>query len=140
MLVLLAVGVGGACDAPPEAVVAATQVSPATPRTLFWHDLGDWSGRGSRQTESFDVTTGSLRFSWETAEASGTPEDGSGHLRVSLHSAISGRPLQTLVDARGAARGDVRFATEPRVAYLLVESTGITWSVRLEEGVPAEAD
>lgn len=140
MLVLLAAGMVGACDAPPEAVVAATQASSATPRTLYWHRLGDWSGREGRQTESFDVTTGSLRISWETSEAAGTPEDGPGHLRVSLHSAISGRPLETLVDARGAARGDVRFATGPRVAYLLVESTGITWSVRLEEGVPAEAD
>ena len=61
------------------------------PRTT-WHPLGTWSGRGDRQTDSFDVTTGALRIHWETSHET-TP--GAGRFKVSLHSAISGRPLQT---------------------------------------------
>ena len=37
---------------------------------MLWHSLGSWSDRGSRQTESFDVTTGALRVAWETFDES----------------------------------------------------------------------
>ena len=31
--------------------------------------LGTWSGRGDRQTDSFDVATGALRLRWEAPAA-----------------------------------------------------------------------
>ena len=94
---------------------------------MRWNVLGSWSDRGDRQTESFDVTTGSLRLVWRSA----------GRLRVTLHSSISGRPLETVVDVESAAADTVRFAAEPRVAYLLIEADQAGWSLTLEEGVPA---
>jgi len=95
--------------------------------TLRWKELGAWSDRGDRQTESFDVTTGSLRLVWQSE----------GRLRVTLHSSISGRPLDTVVDVAGAAADTARFAAEPRVAYLLIEADQAGWSLTLEEGVRA---
>ena len=67
-----------------------------------WRTLGTWTGSGSRQTESFDVTTGALRLRWETrAMAAGAS---AGSFRIWLYSAISGRPLQLIVEQAGAGR------------------------------------
>ena len=105
----------------------------AAVKSLVWQPLGTWSGRGSRQTESFDITTGSLRLTWE-ALAESAP--GRGRFRVALHSAISGRPLQTIVETSGAGTDTARVGADPRVAYLEIESEQIDWRVTLEEGVP----
>lgn len=117
-----------ACESPQE-----EPAPPVAAATTLWHALGTWSGSGNSQTESFDVTTGSLRLMWE-ALPEGAP--GTNHFRVSLHSAISGRPLQTIVDAREAGADTVDLAANPRVAYLLIESERIRWRVTLHEAVP----
>jgi hypothetical protein len=117
----------GACDDAPLPETARTE-----PVGLAWHSLGTWSGRGDRQTESFDVTTGALRLSWSATNES---RPGAGSVRVTLHSSISGRPLQTILDTPGVGEGSVEIGDEPRVAYLQIESSEIDWSVRLEEAV-----
>ena len=62
-----------------------------------------------------------------------------GSLRVTLHSAVSGRPLVVAVDHRGSGR-DVAYVTEdPREFYLEVEATGVEWTLALFEGVRATA-
>ena len=112
------------------------QEEPAPPvavASTLWHALGVWSGSGDRQTESFDVTTGSMRLTWEALQEGAR---GTSHFRVSLHSAISGRPLQTIVDTQEAGAGTVDLGANPRVAYLLIESDQIRWSVTLQEAVP----
>ena len=112
------------------------QEEPAPPvaaASTLWHALGVWSGSGDRQTESFDVTTGSMRLTWE-ALPEGAP--GTAHFRVSLYSAISGRPLQTIVDTQEAGADTVDLAANPRVAYLLIESEQIRWRITLQEAVP----
>ncbi len=112
------------------------QEEPAPPvaaASTLWHTLGSWSGSGDRQTGSFDVTTGSMRLTWEALQE-GAP--GTNQFRVSLHSAISGRPLQTIVDTQEVGTGSVDLAANPRVAYLLIESERIRWHVTLEEAVP----
>jgi hypothetical protein len=101
-----------------------------------WHELGAWAGRGTRQTESFEVTTGAMRLTWETRGESAAAD---GHLRVSLHSAISGRPLQTLVDVRGAGGSTVNIEDDPRTSYLVIESENLDWRVKLEEAIVAVA-
>ena len=105
---------------------------PPADASARWHDLGDWSGRGNRQTESFEVTTGALRLAWETRNESPAAQ---GTLRVSLHSAISGRRLQTIVDAHGVGGSTVNIEDDPRTSYLEIESANIEWRVRLEEAV-----
>ena len=109
-------------------------VPPAatTATNTLWHELGTWSGSGDRQTESFDVTTGSMRLTWQTLQE-GAPD--TVHFRVSLHSAISGRSLQTIIDTQEAGAGTVDLAANPRVAYLLIESGQLDWRVTLQEAV-----
>jgi hypothetical protein len=101
-----------------------------------WHELGVWSGSGNRQTESFEVTTGALRVTWETRNET---EPGAGRFRVSLHSAISGRSLQTIVDVRGVGGNAVNLEDDPRTSYLEIQSDSLEWRVRLEEVVVTTA-
>jgi hypothetical protein len=111
-----------ACGTSPARAEEAPQV------TTTWRAVGAWSGDGSRQTESFDVTTGALRLRWETrATSSNAP------FKVWLHSAISGRPLQLVAESTGTGSGTAAFADEPRVSYLVVESQHVTWSMQLDE-------
>jgi hypothetical protein len=117
----------GACEGAQEEPAPP----PAAARTA-WHGLGTWSGRGNRQTESFDVTTGALRLTWEAVDEDAREP---GRLRVALHSSISGRPLETIVDTDGAGADTAHVAAEPRVAYLLIESQAVDWSITLDEGV-----
>ena len=117
---------GAACDAPPA---RAAQVASAN---TGWRPLGRWSGDGSRQTESFDVATGALRLRWETRS---TDAAGTATFKVWLYSAISGRPLQLVVDQAGPGAGTAHIADDPRVSYLVVESTELNWTAALDEAV-----
>jgi len=132
VVVLLALAACGGGEAGADAS-AATQTSSGG--SVAWRPLGTWSGGGSRQTESFDVSSGALRLAWEATDEA---ESGAGHLRVSLHSAISGRVVAEVVDAAGSASDTAYFASEPRVAYLLIESDRVGWRLTLEEGLPKE--
>jgi hypothetical protein len=109
---------------------------PPAESATRWHELGAWSGRGNRQTESFEVTTGALRVIWETRNESAP---GAGRFRVSLHSAISGRSLQTIVDVRGVGGSAVNIEDDPRTSYLEIQSDSLEWRVRLEEVVVTTA-
>lgn len=120
----------GACETPP----ARAEQAPAA--STRWHSLGTWSGRGNRQTESFDVTTGALRLRWEARGGGAAP---GARFHVSLHSSVSGRPLQTFVEHLGAGTGTAYAADDPRVSYLVVESDQLEWTATLEEAVPTTA-
>src|SRR5262249_7400851 len=82
-------------------------------RTILWRTLGAFSGRGNRQTESFTSDTGTLRVTWEVSGTDpGRTRDGPGSVpgpspffRLTAHSAISGRPLQQVVDTSSAGKG-----------------------------------
>jgi hypothetical protein len=104
----------------------------STPTPTAWRTLGSWSGRGNRQTESFDVVTGALRLRWETVNERAP---GAGRLSVALHSAISGRALQTIVDHQGVGAATATLSDEPRTSYLVVEAADIDWRLTLEEAV-----
>jgi hypothetical protein len=118
------------CDATPAPVAAAPAIATR------WHALGTWSGRGDIQTGSFDVTTGALRLRWETRDERAL---GIGVFRVSLHSAISGRPLQTIVETKGVGANTAYLEDEPRVSYLVVEAQNVEWTATLEELVPSDS-
>jgi len=119
-------------------LLAGCEMTPApaakTPAAaIVWRSLGTWSGRGDRQTESFTVETGALRLRWETKDDN---PPGAGRFRVSLYSAISGRPLQTIVDREGVGADTAYLEDEPRVSYLVIESAQVEWTAVLEEAVP----
>jgi hypothetical protein len=120
------------------AACAAPAPKPVHEQVVAWKNLGEWSGHGNSQTESFIGLTGALRMHWRTKNEA--PE-GSGTFRLILQSAISGRPLQETVDQKGPGQGTAYAAEDPRAFYILVESANLDWSFTVEEaifGSPAE--
>jgi len=114
-----------------SACARAAQPAPAS-AIVTWQPLGSWSGRGRIQTESFNSDTGALRVTWKT-----TRKDGSagGDFQVTVHSAISGRPLQTAVVQHGAGSGIAYVTDDPRLFYAVVEASNLEWSFTIEEAI-----
>src|SRR2546427_11920639 len=113
------------------------RVAPANaaPREVgSWRAIGSWSGGGDMQTESFTSDTGSLRVRWQTSHE---VRPGDGTFRVTLHSAISGRPLLQAVDHRGVGGDTTYLSEDPRVFYMVVDSARVEWSFTIDEGIGA---
>jgi hypothetical protein len=100
--------------------------------TIVWKKIKSWSGRGLLQTDPFENDTGMLRVDW-TAREDGTQSDRT--LRVILHSAVSGRSLSTPVDHHGPGAGTAFVNEDPRGFFLVIESTGLEWTVEAAEGI-----
>ena len=103
---------------------------------VVWQPIGAWSGRASLQTESFISNSGMFRIQWESRRGD-TSEPG--RLRVTLHSAVSGRPLAVAVDSHGAGRDTAYVNEDPREFYLVVDAALVDWTVAIEEGIRATA-
>lgn len=99
-----------------------------------WEPRGAWSGRGSRQTESFEGKTGGLRLTWMTRPASG---EGAGTFGVSVHNAQDGRKIVDAIDQRWADRGTAFLFPGPQTFYLVIDSADADWTVTVEETVPS---
>ena len=103
---------------------------PTSANDIGWRPIGTWSGRGSSQTESFG-SDGTLRFRW-TAKSSSAADS---QLRVTLRSAVSGRPLSVPIDHHGDGQ-DTAYASEtPRDFYVEVEANHAEWTVSVDERV-----
>jgi len=89
-----------------------------------------WSGHGNIQTDSFEMEAGNWRVKWETHNAK---DPQAGVFRVDVHSAISGRPLETAVEHRGDGRDIAYIDEDPRVFFLVIDSKDLEWSVTVEE-------
>jgi|SRR5438093_607236 len=111
----------------------ADQRPPQTTQTVVWRQLGSWSGHGSTQTESFTSDTGTLRVRWETRPQASADTERQLAFRLTAHSAISGRPLQELVDQPGAGMGYVE--QDPHVFYMVVQSSQVDWNFTVEEAI-----
>jgi hypothetical protein len=120
-------GATAACKSapPPPSPPPAAQVTE-------WRRLGSWSGRGNLQSESFESSTGSLRVRWHASGGAANPP---GTLRLTAHSAISGRPLEMVVDHRGPGEGTAYVNQDPHVFYMEVDSANLDWSFTVEEGI-----
>lgn len=116
---------------------AGADQPPKTPEpTVAWHQLGAWSGRGNLQTESFTSDTGALRVRWETTPQAGdVVSAASGAFRLTAHSAISGRPLQEVVDHTGVGSGVGYVQQDPHVFYVVVDSSHMNWKFTVEEAI-----
>jgi hypothetical protein len=108
---------------PPSSTVAVTRA------------LGTFEGRGD-QTIGVVSESGRLRVSWETRNEHPL---GSGRFRLALHSGVSGRPIELIVDERGTGKGSREVADDPRPYNLMVESANLEWSFSVEEVVAAAA-
>jgi hypothetical protein len=122
LAVVLAIA-GSACS-PAGVQPAADHAGPAT-RV----DLGSWKGEGNT-TLGFVSETGSFRISW-TAQNKDNAKPGT--FTLTLRSGISGRALKVIADHRSASAGSVEFGDDPRLYEFLVESSGITWAISVEE-------
>jgi hypothetical protein len=69
-----------------------------------------------------------MRIAWTTTSGAGT-------FRVTIHSAISGRPLMEAIDQRGAGTGTAFVREDPRVFFAVVDSADLDWSFTLQEAV-----
>ena len=87
------------------------------------------------QTEGF-ISNGSLRVVWETRNEAAP---NAGTFDVTVHSGVSGRPLVQAVEQRGVGRGTAYVSEDPRDFYLLIESSNLDWSVRVDEAIGAMA-
>jgi hypothetical protein len=95
-----------------------------------WRPIQSWSGHGDMQTESFNIESGQWRIKWATSNEN---PPGLGSFRVTVHSAVSGRPLVVAVEHRGTGRGIAYVNEDPRLYHLVVESKGVDWSVAVED-------
>ena len=93
--------------------------------------LGSWQGRGS-QTIGIVSESGRLKVSWEAVNERPA---GTGTFRLTLHSAVSGRPIQLIADHRGTGRDSADVSDDPRPYNLQVESANLDWSITVEEVV-----
>ena len=123
-------------------VIACRSDSPPQPRAeprevVIWKTVGSWSGRGSRQTETFTSDTGGFRVRWETKNAA---RPGAGHLHVIFRSGDSGREIIDAVDEpHVGSDSDVKevSAERPRWYYLTIDSSEVDWTVSVDERVDA---
>lgn len=116
-----------ACGSDAPAPVAP----PLTAADIEWREIGSWSGRSGRQTESFEVSMTAMRLRWKTTRETAP---GAGRFTVTLHSAVSGRPIQTIVEARGVGADTVTVAEEPRWSHFVVDAVDVEWEMTLEQG------
>jgi hypothetical protein len=111
---------------------STTQPVEPTAVTVGWRPLESFSGRGSTQTQSFDIGSGQWRIKWE---AKNEMPPGAGTLQVTVHSAVSGRPLEVAVDHRGPGHGIAYVNEDPRLFHLVIDSSNVDWTVAIEEAV-----
>lgn len=123
---------------------ACTSSSDSRSRELVTvaRQVGSWEGTGN-QTIGFVSETGCFRVNWTTRNqhpASRAPQRGSrvasvdgGTFRLTVRSAISGRPIQVIADHQGPGSGTVDFKDDPRIYDFLIDSRNIEWVFTVEE-------
>ena len=111
-----------------------SEAPPRSPQAVVvWKPIGNWSGRGDKQTETFTSDTGGFRVHWETTKE--VPAGG-GRLRVVFRSGDSGREIIEAIDAHGAGNGTEEVAAErPRWYYITIESANVDWKVSIDERI-----
>ena len=105
---------------------------PEEPRQIVavTRPVGSWQGRGTTTVGDVPSETGRIRILWETTNES---PSGAGTFKLTLRSAISGRTIGIVADARGTGSGTAEFDEGPRTYDFLVESANVDWSFRVEE-------
>lgn len=113
------------------ACCACQELNPPKPKpeVVVWKQIGTWSGRGSAQTDSFDITLVQWRVKWKTRNES---PPGKGTFMVTVNSAVSGRPLSVAVEHNGPGEGIAYVADDPRLYHLVIDSSNLDWTVSVE--------
>ncbi len=125
-----AVSITAACSSPPPPehhVVAATRRA------------GAWQGTGSMTVGDVVNTAGHFVITWEARKKGTGSFSPNAHFKLTVHSAVSGRPLKTVVDQAGEGHGTVDFEDDPRVYQFFVDSAGLDWSFTVDEVIGVDA-
>ena len=111
--------------------VACSQ-KPSTPQDIqaVTREVGAWQGHGTATVGDIPSETGRFRIHWVTTNES---PDGAGTFKLTMRSAISGRPLQLVVEHKGTGSGTAEYDEGPRTYDFLVESANVDWAFRVEE-------
>lgn len=104
---------------------------PVSRKETIWRPLGTWSGHGNLQSESFPGDSGAMRIRWATKNA----PDPAAPFTLTIHSAISGRPLMVMVEHKGNGEGTAYLSEDPRVFFAVVEAADLDWTFTIEEPV-----
>jgi len=99
---------------------------------IGWRPITSFSGRGDSQTESFDIASTQWRIKWQTK---GAEAPGAGSFHVVVHSAVSGRPIADAVQQHGDGHGIAYVNDDPRLYELVIASSGLDWSIQVQEAV-----
>ena len=113
-------------------LLASCSPAPSKPQDIVavTREVGAWQGHGTATVGDIPSETGRFRIHWETGNESPA---GAGAFKLTMRSAISGRPLHTVVDHRGAGAGTADFDEGPRTYDFLVESANLDWKFRVDE-------
>jgi hypothetical protein len=116
------------------ATLSCNELNPpkSRPRAIVWKAIGSWSGHGSSQTDSFDVSVFRWRIHWKT-ENDTAP--GKSHFAVTAMSGVSGRPIADAISHDGPGEGYAEINDDPRLYYLVVDSNDLNWTVTAEEPI-----
>ena len=79
------------------------------------------------------IHNGAMRILWEAKPSAGASS--SGTLRITIHSAISGRPLLVAVDHKGPGKGTAFVGEDPRVFFAEIDSHDLDWSFTVQERI-----
>jgi hypothetical protein len=112
-----------------SAACLSREPSGAGQRTTQAKQVGSWEGTGDR-TIGFVSESGVFRVNWKTRSERPV---GSGTFRLTVRSAISGRPIRIVADQRGEGSGTVDFVDDPRLYEFIVESANVGWWFDAEE-------
>jgi hypothetical protein len=116
----------------PVLFLSGCDSAPAKPKTplVGWRHIEDFSGRGSTQTESFNIEATQWRIKWE---AKGDTNPSTGKLLVMVNSAVSGRPIALGFENNGNGKGIAYVTEDPRFYYLVITSENLDWSLSIDE-------
>ena len=106
--------------------------APSKPQDIVavTREVGAWQGRGTQTVGDIPSETGRFHIVWETSNESPA---GSGTFKLTMRSAISGRPLQLVADHKGVGTGTADYDEGPRTYDFLVESANLDWKFRVDE-------
>ncbi len=85
------------------------------------------------QTEAFPSNTGTFRIHWTSDNLTA---DKPGRLTITLHSAVSGRPLVDIAEHRGKGDATYYVVEDPREFFLVVDAERSRWTLEVDEGLP----
>ena len=105
---------------------------PPPPLVPVVQTMGTWQGRGDH-TIGITSQSGKFQIRWRTTEAADAMAPGV--FRVTVHSAVSGRPLHEVISHVGAGSGVVDYEEDPRQFNLMIASADLDWVVTVDETV-----